>query len=145
MLKMIEDRNAARGRPSAVSHTDALLNTRQVKLLESLPYYNSQIVVSKSDVSMKDLSAMTAKTGDEFAMFTRDSERLIVRGNSVKVEVDVDIAKALKAQGYKWSGHTHSGTSVVPSDGDFLVLKAFDQQRSAIYNSLGQYEVFGGA
>ena len=39
----------------------------------------------KRDVSMLDLSAMTAETGDEFAMFTRRGERLIVRGDAKKI------------------------------------------------------------
>ena len=93
---------------------------------------------------MNDLAALTARTCDEFAMFTRGSNRLIIRGNSYKIEVNVALAKELNVQGYKWSGHTHTGINTIPSDGDMRILGAFDQKRSVIYNSLGNFETFGG-
>ena len=75
---------------------------------------------------MSDLSALTAQTGDEFAMFTKGKERLIIRGNAYNVNVDEAFAKELSRLGYKWSGHTHPGTSgnvLIPSVGDKLILK----------------------
>lgn len=94
---------------------------------------------------MTDLSALTSKTKDEFAMFTKGKERLIIRGNSYKVDIDVEAAKALAADGYKWSGHTHPGTDffcLEASDGDWKILEQFIQKNMAIYNSKGQYRIF---
>ena len=91
-----------------MTHVGTLLNSRQTKLLDYLPDYNSQTVVTKSSVSMKDLAALTAWTGDEFAMFTKGKVRLIIRGNRYEVRVDLDKAKELNVQRYKWSGHTHT-------------------------------------
>ena len=94
---------------------------------------------------MTDLSALTAKTGDEFAMFTKGGSRLIVRGNSVKVNINTNEARKLAAEGYKWSGHTHPGIdsiSLMSSDGDREILKCFPQKGSVIYNSKGQYQTF---
>ena len=99
----------------------------------------------KCDVSMKDLSALTARTGDEFAMFTKGGYRLIVRGNSIGVKIGIEEAAALAALGYRWSGHTHPGSgelSKMASRGDVEVLKAFGQSQSAIYDSVGRYEIF---
>lgn len=138
----INARNTALGKPSAITQYDVELNNRQQAILDELPEYNSSITVSKKSVSMVDLAALTAKTGDEFAMFTKGNERLIIRGNSHSVNVDIDKAKELVQNGYKWSGHTHPGydfNCLLASDDDYAILEAFGQKRCVTYNSLGQY------
>lgn len=143
--KPIEQRNSARGKPSAITHYDVELNTRQQRLLDALPSYNSRATVNKRAVSMSDLAALTAKTGDEFALFTRKNQRLIVRGNYYKVDIQREEAAALNAKGYVWSGHTHPGADrncLIASDGDFKILALFDQSRSTIFNSVGQHLEF---
>ena len=141
----IERRKTESGNPSAISHFDVSLNKRQQKLLDKLPEYDSQTVVPKKSVNMKDLSALTAKTGVEYAMFTKGNERLIIRGNSARVNVDSATAQELVKLGYKWSGHTHPGTTpnaLQASSGDYIILKLFGQASSVIYNSLGEYFIF---
>ena len=141
----IDQRNTGKGNPNAILHLDRPLNDRQQKLLYSLGSYESRVTVSKKDVNMKDLSALTAATGDEFAMFTKGQERLIIRGDSTHVNVDKIIAKNLNEQGYKWSGHTHPGYDMNvlgASDGDYGILDMFSQNKSSIYNSKGQYLEF---
>lgn len=113
--------------------------------MNALPDYDSNTTVSKRSVSMKDLSALTAKTGVEFAMFTRKNERLIVRGGTSNVNINKEFATELYKLGYKWSGHTHPGDGVnvkEPSGGDYEILKAFKQARSAIYDAYGRYSIF---
>lgn len=39
---------------------------------------------------MRDLSALTASTGCEFAMFTKEWKRIIIRGNESMVNIDVE-------------------------------------------------------
>ena len=97
----IELRHTEKRIPNAVLHFGVPLNNRQRKLLDSLPEYDSKITVSKNNVSMKDLAALTAETGDEFAMFTKSETRLIIRGNSIKVEIDEDLAMELNSQGFR--------------------------------------------
>ena len=142
----INTRNSARGHASAVEIVGAEINLRQKAILDELPEYNSRQHFSKNAVNMTDLAALTAATGDEFAMFTRGSERLLVRGNTQSVKITVDEAKELAQNGYRWSGHTHPGTSrecLTASHGDYLILAAFGQKRSVVYNSLGQFDTFG--
>ncbi len=141
----IEQRHTGKGNPNAILHFDIELNNRQQMLLDALPEYNSRAIVSKGDVSMTDLSALTAKTGDEFAMFTKEGARLIVRGNGFMVEITPEEAYALGKDGYVWSGHTHPGTDInvlQPSSGDYVILNQFQQENSAIYNSVGAYLIF---
>ena len=87
---------------------------------------------------MADLSALTAHTGDEFALFTKGKDRLIIRGNSLMVNLDIEQAKKLAAHGYRWSGHTHPGIDInvmMPSTGDKEILELCSHKCSVIYDS----------
>ena len=141
----INTRNHAEGKPSAITQFGVELSKGQKALLDKLKEYDSSCVVGKTEVSMTDLAALTAKTGDEFALFTKGNNRLVIRGNKNSVNVDIDKAKELAQNGYRWSGHTHPGydyNSMIASDGDYAILKAFKQKRSVTYNSLGQHLVY---
>lgn len=141
----IEQRNTGKGNPNAILQIGRPLNNRQQQLLEQLSEFDSRIIVAKNDVKMTDLSALTAVTGDEFAMFTKGGERLIIRGSSVQVNIDNEAAKELSAKGYRWSGHTHPGmdyNALQASPGDKAVLRCFNQKNAVIYNSKGQFLIF---
>lgn len=141
----IEQQHTGKGNPNAILTYDTPLNNRQQHLLEQLNEFDSRTAVPKNSVNMADLSALTAKTGDEFAMFTKGNERIIIRGNPYKVNIDIDEAERLSADGYKWSGHTHPGFDFLcmqPSDGDYSILDCFKQPNSVIYNSKGDYRPF---
>lgn len=141
----IEQKHTGKGNPNAILIFDVELNSRQASLLKALPEYDSRVIVPKETVNMSDLSALTAKTGDEFAMFTKGNERLIIRGNSIKVNIDFAQANQMSQQGYKWSGHTHPGDTFLamqPSDGDYSILECFKQEMSVIYNSKGEFRTF---
>jgi len=145
MSNQIENKLTGVGIPGDIYHHGRPLNNRQQELLDRLPDYDCRAAVGKEDISMNDLSALTAKTNVEFAMFTRGAERLVVRGDALRVNINPNSAADLSALGYKWSGHTHPGgdkTVLRPSDGDRAVLKAFNQSTSVIYNSIGQYQTF---
>ena len=141
----IDQRNTGKGKPNAILHFDRPLNNRQQKLLNMLDSYDSRTKVKKKDVNMSDLSALTAVTGDEFAMFTKEQERLIVRGSATHVNITEEIAAGLNKQGYRWSGHTHPGNGAnvkLPSEGDISILRKFDHENSVIYDWSGKYEKF---
>lgn len=141
----IEQRNTGKGNPNAILQIGRPLNNRQQELLSQLSEFDSRIVVAKNAVKMSDLSALTAVTDNEFAMFTKGGERLIIRGNAVQVNIDNEAAKKLSAEGYRWSGHTHPGmdyNSLQASPGDKAVLQYFNQKNAVIYNSKGQFLIF---
>jgi len=128
--------------PVDVAFEAKFLNQRQQRILDKLPGYGSQAIINKRDVSMLDLAALTASTGDEYAMFTRRSKRLIVRGSHDRIRLDEDDVVKLRGEGYRWSGHTHPGFSeahLIASKGDKETLRLFGQSNSVIYNSLGRY------
>ena len=141
----IEQRHSGKGNPNAINIFGVELNNRQKQLLEMLPEFDSRVIVPKDSVNMSDLAALTAKTGHEFAMFTKNGDRLIIRGNTNKVNIDIESAKQLAESGYKWSGHTHPGTDYLvmqASDGDYAILDCFKQDTSVIYNSKGDFRTF---
>lgn len=141
----IEARNPSVGNPSAISHFGVKLSKRQKNLLEQLPGYDSSVIVPKKAASMRDLAALTAETGVEYSMFTLRGNRLIIRGDSRSVNVDVEKAAALSRAGYRWSGHTHPGLSdnvLVASYGDMMILQQFNQKTSVAYNSAGHHLIF---
>ena len=133
--------HSGKGEPWAILRYDRPLTRRQQALLGKLPAYRSEADVKKSDVSMTDLAALTAKTGVEYAMFTRGPRRLIVRGNENMVDVTREKAFNLKEQGYTWSGHTHVET-LIESEGDLDIIDAFNQKSSVIYNAEGKFREF---
>ena len=141
----IEQRNTGKGNPSAMLHFDRPLNTRQQAILAWLPEFDDRVIVDKRDVSLRDLSALTAKTGDEYALFTCRGKRMVIRGNAFMTNITVETARQMAAQGWKWSGHTHPGTDhfcLFPSDGDKAILSAFKQDESCIVNSMGMWNTF---
>ena len=141
----IEQRNTSKGRPSAIVMLGRPLNNMQNNLLEVLPEYNSMVIVKDNKVRMVDLAALTAVTGVEFALFSRGSERLVIRGDETHVRIDVDMAKQLRNKGFTWISHTHPGFDrkcLLASKGDKIILNEFEQETSVIYNSIGQMEMF---
>jgi hypothetical protein len=138
----IENRFTGVGRPDDIARHNKPLNNRQQRLLDKLPRFDSRTTVKKSDVSMIDLAALTAKENAEFAMFTRGPERLVIRGDMWHVNIGTSEAAELNTRGYKWSGHTHIGSNLVVSIGDKKVLRQFDQKYSVIYNSFGKHQTF---
>lgn len=144
----IEQRNTGKGNPSAMLHFDRPLNNRQTRLLERLPEYDSRTTVPKKEVNMRDLAALTAHTGVEYALFTRKGERLIIRGSEYMTNIDTATAMQMSKEGWRWSGHTHPGTDtfcLFSSDGDKFILKEFGQTQSVIFNSAGKWMTFGGS
>lgn len=141
----IEQKHTSKGNPNAILHYDVSLNNRQEKLLEKLPDFDSRVTIPKGSVNMPDLSALTAKTGDEFAMFTKGNTRLVIRGNGKMVNISIKDAEELAAAGYRWSGHTHPGStsnSMTASQGDMDILHCFKQNMSVIYNAKGNFQTF---
>ena len=113
--------------------------------MDELPEAGSRATFRKEDVSMSDLSALTAKTGDEFAMFTLGNERVVIRGDEKSVVLPEEEFRRLVARGYKWSGHTHPGggkTVLRASSADKDILNLFNQHTSVIYNSVGEFQTF---
>jgi hypothetical protein len=100
---------------------------------------------------MRDLAALTAKTGDEFLMLTRRGRRLIMRGgpSGFAWVITPELARAMAAQGWRLSGHTHphipgfsSRETTEASVDDALMLAEFGMRQGVVFNSLGDHQRF---
>lgn len=134
-----------RGDPETIYEGGGRLSKRQETLLAQLHAPGDLIVVRKRDVSLRDISALTAHEHVEFALFTRNGERMVVRGARSTVPITPGDASRLARQGWRWSGHSHPGITdagISASDSDKVVLRAFGQERSVVVNSVGRYREF---
>ena len=145
----ISNRAKGVGDPYGVAKYGQSLDKRQRVLLDRLQNVDDIVTVRKNSVNMTDLSALTAHENVEFAMFTRGSERMVVRGDEGHVYIGSTEAEKLSSQGWRWSGHTHTGdpsidtTIKLESPGDREILNQFiNQTQSVIYDSYGQHKTF---
>ena len=142
----INSRISYHGKPNVITMTSAAgLNKRQQRILDNLKNKGDYIKIKKSDASMKDLAALTAKENVEFSMFTLGSRRIIIRGNNNNSSPSVKLSKEILKYHYKLSGHTHTGINTIDlfeSKGDIYTLKSLSQKQSVIYNSAGKFRKF---
>jgi uncharacterized protein with gpF-like domain len=137
----VSARNSAIGKPNFVN-AGAPLSKKQRTLLNSLQNDGDFVSVSKRECSLKDIAALSAHEGVEFAMLTRKGERMIFRGNDHHVNsLNGLTVPTYRDAGWKWSGHTHVYGGLLPSDGDTKILKLFNQKQSAIYDYRGQWGI----
>ena len=135
----VSARNSAIGKPNFVN-AGSSLSKRQMALLNHLQNDGDFVSVSKRECSLKDMAALSAHEGVEFAMLTRKGERMIFRGNDHHVtSLNGETVPQYRDAGWKWSGHTHVYGGLLPSDGDAKILKLFNQKQSAIYDYRGQW------
>jgi RHS repeat-associated protein len=138
-------RASIRGSARAILRGVGELSAAQRTVLGRLEKTGTRTIVPKRMFGNQDLAALTAATGDEFAMFTTGGRHLIIRGSPTGVPVTPDAAAALRSKGWRWSVHTHPGVSrrvLMSSPGDRAVLDAMGLQRSGIVNSLGERSLF---
>ncbi len=134
--------------PAEIAWGTGKLSSRQNALLEALPSVGSELRLHKSMINTTDLAALTAYTGNEFAIFTRGSQRLVVHGDVTNMGLSVKQLKSFKEQGFKFSAHTHPTNTTLgryvldASGGDRLALEIFGQERSLILDSLGRRNIF---
>ena len=130
-LEISASRDPNVGNPAAISRGYAELSPRQSGLLARLSSDGARTLVNRADVSIRDIAALTAKTGDEFAIFTNGSRRLILRGNDGRIQISAELLNQLKSEGWRWTAHSHPSVDGIgfeqiarASSGDQAVLKA---------------------
>lgn len=131
-----------------ISHYSELSLTQKklLKLLENSDRIELDKRMHNIKITMKDLSCMTAVTGLEYALFERNDKYRLVKGSSSGIHLDLKYTSELINKRYSWIGHTHPGTTrlcLFASDSDYDTLRCLGQKQSVIYNSCGDYNVFG--
>ena len=90
-------------------------------------------------MDVKDLAALTAATGHEFAIFTGASSKILVHG-ATKWHIPHDAWQIIKENQYEWTAHSHPTFTVLrASPEDRETLKMFTwQEKSIIINLMGE-------
>ncbi|GKX50336.1 RHS repeat domain-containing protein [Budvicia aquatica] len=118
------------------------LSVPQAEILAQLPEFGSTVIVPKGQFGQNDLAALSAATGDEFAMFTVGGRRMIMCGDEFTIPIGETEAKALAAQGWRWSSHVHPDGALGPSEGDIHIIKFFTNKKSTISDPYGKRGMF---
>ena len=103
------------------------------------------IQVKPEDASIYSLAALTAKTGDEFAMFAKNDVKIIIRGASNKPWiVPDDLLRRIFDEKLRWTGHSHPTTvNLEASVEDRETLhKLTWQKKSAVIDLNGDVKEF---
>jgi hypothetical protein len=69
------------------------LSPYQASVLARLEGYGSSAITPKRGFGLNDLAALSAKTGNEFAMFTTGGRRMIMRGDATTVPITLERAQ----------------------------------------------------
>lgn len=75
-------------------------------------------------------------------MFTTGGHRLIVRGNATSIPIDINKAKALGEQGWRWFNHVHPDGSLISSQGDKVIIQFFRYKKSRLSDPYGHRSKF---
>ncbi len=144
-IEIARPRQSGIGNPGAIADGTAQLGARQNRLLSQLSGDGARITISKDGISIQDLAALSARTGDEFAIFTKGNERMVLRGNADRIEVSPQLLQQLKTEGWRWSAHSQPGNRIgdaVASAADQRVIRELGQNQSLIVNSRGDVNIF---
>lgn len=116
---------------------------------------NSAAILIKSasvagSPQLTDLAKLTARYGDEFAMFKRGNQTVLIRGNPNGIDLPPSLVKRIEENKgtdnpWVWVAHSQPGynsKTLTASTADQEILKLTGQERSTIVNSRGQKSEF---
>lgn len=108
------------------------LGPQDKAILEALPKRYMWTQVKAKDASIYSLAALTAKTGDEFAMFAKGDVKIIVRGNKGGWTISKDLLRKIYDEQLRWTGHSHPTTvNLEASADDRRTLEQFKWQKKS--------------
>lgn len=123
---------------------EVTLRKRQQKIYEAVKDRGSWAEFRNKQVDIKDLAALTAYTGDEFALFTGDRGKIVVHGRPKRWDIPNDAWEIIKNNQYEWTAHSHpTFRNLRCSPEDIRTLNTFTWQReSVIIDLTGKTVVF---
>lgn len=120
------------------------LERRHRFLLDKIPKAGTWARIKNHQASLEDLAALTAFTGDEFALFSAKGHKIIFHGKRIRWNLPNDAFEEICAKKMVWEGHSHPHPGdLMPSDADRKTLKLLTwQKRSTIIDVEGSTKTF---
>ena len=145
--KIASHKNEYREYVKSVKEKNASLSRRHKRLLERVPVPFDWIVMKASSLKLKDLAALTAATGDEYAIFKRGGKAILLRGKGGNWNIPNDLLDKLLDEEWVWEGHSHPVIGYPSSSSeDRETLRLFTwQKKSSIINLQGDVKEFTGS
>jgi hypothetical protein len=107
-----------------ISKTTGHLRSSDEAILQKLQKTGDWITIQSTEADLYTLGALTSRTGVEFASFSKQGTKIIVRGNTVQTFVPTDAARMIFGNQMCWDGHSHPTTgNLDASDNDRQTLK----------------------
>ena len=122
------------------------LRHEQQKLLDLIPTTNDWVELRKKQVEINDLSALTAATGDEFALFSGANSKILIHGSGSSWNIPKDAWDQIKENKFIWEAHSHPTiTNLNPSADDIDTLKLFTWQEKSCIIDLNNEKIYFSA
>lgn len=127
-----------------LSSGDITLRKKQKEVLKKVPKAGDWNYFRNKEVDIKDLAALTAATGDEFALFAGKNGKIVIHGNSMKWNIPEEAWNEIKNNQMIWIAHSHPTiTKLRESPEDIETLKLFTwQKKSSIIDLQGNIKEF---
>lgn len=116
------------------------LSMKHKLLLSKTPKKLSWCLMKAKKVDITDLPALTAATGDEFAIFEKGKHRILLRGSGPNWEIPDDLWETIVKEKWRWNGHSHpvKGKAIASAEDRKTLRLLTWQNESYIINLQGE-------
>lgn len=127
-----------------LSYGNVTLRKKQKKALSKIPKPGDWSHYRNKEITTEDLAALTAYTGDEFALFSGKNGKIVIHGNSIKWNIPQDAWREISETKMIWESHSHPTINFLrESAEDIETLRLFTwQKKSCIIDLKGNVKEF---
>ena len=120
------------------------LRRRHKFLFDKVPEVGNWARVKNHQASLEDLAALTAFTGDEFALFSARGYKIIYHGKRKRWNIPNEVFEEICKKKMVWEGHSHPYSGdLMASPEDIKTLKLLTwQKKSSIIDVEGNTKTF---
>lgn len=143
-IRVASEKSQYREYLSSLKDGKVTLRSEHQKLLNKVPKAGDWVEVRKKQVDTKDLAALTASTGHEFAIFTGKNSKILIHGSAKTWHIPREAWEMIEENRYEWTSHSHPTISkIMSSPEDRKTLEMFTwQEKSTIIDLTGKTKEF---
>lgn len=131
---------------AAVGKGNRKLTKQHQRLSDAVPNQHDWVELKPNTCVLEDLAALTATTGDEYALFQKGTRQIIVHGSGSSWEITGELYEKIMDEKWEWVGHSHPTIyDLRESEADRKTLAQFTwQEESSIIDLQGNVVHFNG-